>query len=226
MINYPYHVEFCTLAVFSNTSIQSIHHLVENINETDIQRRAEELVLDEPLVFRHKCCSKRLRLCGIALFAKARAMVASQYVSNIHELTLRGSILSTAIATLMRVLRPHEKHVNSISGKSFGGGVHQTLTHVAWGKVMDWTMTHLIATFGSLPTYRCADIGCGMNLPAWIGCIYDSRLSFIGLEIDPNRLLLAAEIAITVMPALNELLQRHPHVGLLYADATEYPLGL
>ena len=83
-------------------------------------------------------------------------------------------------------------------------------------------MTYLVFTFGELSTYHCIDIGCGLNLPSFVGTIYDSRLSFIGVEVDPNRVLLAAEMAIKVLPEVNEFLERHLNVGLLYGDATKY----
>ena len=83
-------------------------------------------------------------------------------------------------------------------------------------------MTFLVLTFGSLPTYYCVDIGCGLGIPSFVATIYDSRFSFIGLEVDSNRVLLAAETAMAVLPELSDLLERHPRVGLLHADATEY----
>ena len=86
---------------------------------------------------------------------------------------------------------------------------------------MNWIMTYLVFTFGELSTYHCIDIGCGLNLPSFVGTIYDSRLSFIGVEVDPNRVLLAAEMAIKVLPEVNEFLERHLNVGLLYGDATK-----
>ena len=220
--DYEYHDQFCCQGQFKNTKMQSIEELVQNFNTTDIQRRVEQIVLDHPLVFKHKCCPAQLKKDGVALRALAGAMVSHQYVSILPDLNLRGSILYRAIGILMRVLRRHERHVNSISGKNFGGGVHQTLTYGCWCNFSEWVMVYLIATFGDLSTYRCCDIGCGLNFPSLVACIVDSRLSFIGLEVDPNRIILAAEIAIEVLPDLNELLGRHPRVGLMYADASDY----
>ena len=220
--DYEYHDQFCPQAHFRNTSIQSIEGLVENFDTTDMQQRVEQIVVDHPLVFKHKVCPAQLKEDGVALRAIAGAMVSHQYVSILPDINLRGSILYRAIAILMRVLRRHEKHVNSISGKNFGGGVHQTLTYGCWCNFSEWVMVYLISTFGDLPTYRCCDVGCGLNFPSLVACIVDSRLSFIGLEVDPNRIILAAEIAIEVLPDLNELLGRHPLVGLMYADASDY----
>ena len=119
LMTYPGHRSFCSQAQFETKNIRSDDELVQ----VEIQRRVETLVLKEELVFRHHQCSRRLRELGAILFDMARSMVASEYTSRLHELKLRDSILSRAIAILMRGMRPHEKVVNSISGKGFGGGV-------------------------------------------------------------------------------------------------------
>ena len=189
---------------------------------SNVIRQVECLDLGESIKFRHKQGSKQCRDQGARMFVIAEQLARPHYHSMMDDAKVRTSRLAMAAAILTKIVRPYELHANSISGKDFGGGVHQTFTVLGWLYIMDWILTYAIAIFGDMECFRAVDIGAGLNLPALFSTILDQRMQWFGIEIDENRCFLASQVAIEALPKLTDLLERQIPIGFMQGDATSF----
>ena len=150
----PNHLEFCREDLVQGIA-KVDEDLLVGIDSTYIKKRAAQLVLNEKMVFREHQCSRLLREQGTQLFVIVKQHVGASYQSRVSEVKAARNIVH-------RYVKKNEPLLNSISGKSFGGGNHQTFTVEAWSEIMEWLVYYLYLLFPQLPSFRCCDVGCGM----------------------------------------------------------------
>ena len=74
-------------------------------------------------------------------------------------------------------------------------------------------------------TLNCCDIGAGVNIPSIAGTVVNAKMHWIGIEIDPNRMRLGAEVLLMFAREWKQLSERSLHIGYLWGDCVD-PLNL
>jgi len=203
---------------------------------------ANELLLKVRLDIRKSCASTLFREQCDQLMNIARRM--DDWASNAQaqdeklkrdederekEITAaeRKKESKAANSVIQNKARALEELSNSISTQTFGGGVHQTFDYSSWEEIHEWIEVYATKLHGVGTEIVCADLGCGIFVSIISGAAVIANSRWIGLEIDPNRLHLGAEIYRMFLNDWEKVShdKRSLHVGFLEADCTK-PLNL
>lgn len=114
------HYGMCRSDFYTSTPVKNYGFTDSRLKSVFTQ--AKQLDLGFVLSFRRAQATELLKDQGRRMFLVAVTLASQYYQSFLPEANSRTSKLAIAIAMLMNIVRPHELHVNSISGKDYGGG--------------------------------------------------------------------------------------------------------
>ncbi len=156
------------------------------------------------------------------------ALMMDNVSEDIHEDEVQREKESIAAnSVIQNEARTLEGLSNSISSKTFGGGVHQTFDYSSWENIHQWINLYARILFGADKTLNCVDIGAGILVAIICGAAVSSNMHWMGIEIDPNRIHIGTEIYMLFLHKWENVSdnQRTLHVGFLQGDCTK-PLNL
>lgn len=116
----PNHHSICRADFYvTATSVQD--YRMEDARVTYAMNQVQRLDLGEDITFRRKQSTRQNKDQGRRMHVRAATQARPHYVSVTNDATSRTSQLALAAALLVKLVRPYENVVNSISGKTFGG---------------------------------------------------------------------------------------------------------
>lgn len=197
---------------------------------THLEQKAKTLAVKEAFHIRKHQASSSFRAQCEAILSKATDCKVESVVENLLQDADKKRKEYEEFAKADHVVqikaRKYEEMTNTVTTKDFGGGVHQTFDFASWIDIMKWISTYTSVLFGDVvTTLNCCDIGAGVNIPSIAGTVVNAKMHWIGIEIDPNRMRLGAEVLLMFAREWKQLSERSLHIGYLWGDCVD-PLNL